>query len=179
MSKPKIFLLWISAFSIVIVLSFISCQQQEERTYTDAELQTIMDNLHQIWTGGDLSVVDSLYTQDAVRHNADINEQKGPGELKEFVKWVYGIYPDFKVTFNKPMKLKDRIIFEWSATGTNTGPFDEKTPATGKSVQFNGITVMTLGNGRCTEEWVYFNQLPIYSQMGFKFVPAETEEGGG
>ncbi|GBD87859.1 SnoaL-like polyketide cyclase [bacterium BMS3Abin03] len=178
MTKSKKILLWVFSFFIVTALSFISCQQQEERTYTDAELQTMMDNLNQIWTGGDTAVIDTMYAKDAVRHNADINNQKGPGEIAEFVKWVYVAYPDFKVIFSKPMKLKDRVIFEWTAMGTNTGPLNENMPATGKSVQFNGISVVKIENGKCTEEWVYYNQLPVYTQMGFKLVPAETEEDG-
>jgi len=160
-------------FFILILLSifiFSGCQQQEQRTYTDAELQTIMDSNTQLWNGGSVDLVDALYAEGCVRHNADVGDSEGPEGVKEFVKWVYTAYPDFKVTFDKPFEFKDRIVTQWTATGTNDGPLNENMPATGKKVTFSGIGMSIIDNGKITEEWVYYNQLPIYGQMGYELM---------
>jgi steroid delta-isomerase-like uncharacterized protein len=160
-------------FSICI---YNGCQVQEERTYTDAQFQSFMDNSRQLWTGGNLDLVDSLYAEAAVRHNADLGDEKGPEEIKKFVQWVYTAYPDFKVTFDESFKLKDRIVIHWTATGTNDGPLSENMPPTEVKVSFSGISMSTIDNGKITEEWSYYNQLPIYNQMGYELVLKGSEE---
>jgi len=162
-----------SFLSLIIVLLFSififnGCQQQEQRTYTDAELQTITDNNAKLWDGGNTDLVDVLYAEGCVRHNADVGDSEGPEGVKGFVKWVYTAYPDFKVIFDEPFKLNDRIVTHWTATGTNDGPLSEDMPATGKKVSFTGIGVAMIENGKITEEWVYYNQLAIYAQMGYE-----------
>ena len=169
-------------FPIFVILLLISififngCQVQEERTYTDAQFQSFMDNSRQLWTGGNVDLVDSLYAETAVRHNADMGDAKGPAEIKKFVQWVYTAYPDFKITFDESFKLKDRIVIHWTATGTNNGPLSENMPPTGVKVSFSGISMSTIENGKITEEWAYYNQLPIYKQMGYELVLKGSEE---
>lgn len=160
-------------FSIII---YNGCQQQEERTYTEAEVQAIWDNNMQLWNGGNLDLVDAMYAEGCIRHNADMGDSKGPEGVKKFVKWVYTAYPDFKVTFNERFELKDRIVTLWSATGTNDGPLSEEMPATGKKVSFNGLGMSVIEKGKITEEWVYYNQLPLYSQMGYELVMKKEEK---
>jgi len=171
----------LSFLSLIIILLFSvfiynGCQQLEERTYTDAELQTIMDNNTQLWNGGDTDLVDALYADGCVRHNADVGDSEGPEGVKGFVKWVYTAYPDFKVIFDEPFEFKDRIITHWTATGTNDGPLNENMPPTGKKVSFTGIGVSMIENGKITEEWVFYNQLAIYTQMGYELVLKGEEE---
>ena len=176
MSKTKIFSVVILVAIFFSILIYTGCQQQEERTYTDAEIKAIWDNNMQLWNGGNLDLVDSLYAEGCVRHNADMADSKDPEGVKEFVKWVYTAYPDFKVTFNQRFELKDRIVTLWSATGTNDGPLNEKMPATGKKISFTGLSMSVIENGKITEEWNYYNQLPLYSQMGYELLMKEAEE---
>ena len=151
------------------------CQQQEERTYTDAQALKNKDNATQLWNGGDLAIVDTLYSKDCIYHSADFVEAKGPEKVKEFVKWVYTAYPDFAVTLDEPLMLKDRVVFTFKATGTNDGPLGENMPPTGKKMSFNGVSISKIDNGKITEEWVYYNQVPIYKQLGYKLVLAEEK----
>jgi len=159
--------IFIILFGITFLIS-TGCTVQEERTYTDAEIQSLMDGYTQLWNSGDVELISTLYTEDCVRHNADVGDSNGPDGVKEFVEWVYNAYPDFKVTFGEPMKFKDGIAIYFTATGTNNGPLSEDMPATGKAVSFTGIGVSKIENGKFKEEWVYYNQLYIYKQMGYE-----------
>jgi len=151
------------------------CQQQEERTYTDADVQKIFDNTAKLWNGGDIAIVDALYSEDCLYHNADFLNVKGPEKIKGFVKWVYTAYPDFAISFDEPRKFKDRTVTTFKATGTNNGPLAEDMPPTGKKMSFNGVTISRIENGKIIESWVYYNQLPLYKQLGYKLVPAEEK----
>jgi len=163
------------SFLLFTVFICIGCQPQEERTYTDAEVQKNMDNFTKLWNGGDIGLVDSLYIENSLRHNADLGDAKGPEEIKEFVKWVYTAYPDFKVTFDEPMKFKDRIVTTFKATATNDGPLGENMPPTGKKMSFNGIGVTKIENGKVIEEWVYYNSQVIYNQLGYTLMLVEEK----
>jgi len=166
---------FLSLFILILLSIFVcsGCQQREDRTYTDVELQAIWDNNNQLWSGGNLDLVDALYTEECVRHNADMGDANGPEGIKNFVKWVYTAYSDFKVTFDSRFELKDRIIAHWTATGTNDGPLSENMPATGKKVSFTGLAMSVIENGKITEEWAYYNQLFVYDQMGYELVLKE------
>ena len=168
-------LMGIFILGITLLIS-TGCTVQEERTYTDAEIQSLMDGYTQLWNGGDIELISTLYTEDCVRHNADVGDSNGPDGIKEFVEWVYTAYPDFKVSFGEPMKFEDGFAVLWTATGTNDGPLGEDMPATGKAVSFSGVGVSKIENGKFKEEWVYYNQLYIYKQMGYTLVLAEVEE---
>ena len=82
---------------------------------------------------------------------------------------------DFLPLFDERFELKDRIVSLWSATGTNDGPLNEKMPATGKKVSFSGLAMSVIENGKIIEEWAYYNQLPLYSQMGYELVMKKVE----
>jgi len=168
-------LLALSSFFLFTVFIFCGCQQQEERTYTDAEGQKIFDNATKLWNGGDIAIVDTLYSEDCIYHNADFLDAKGSEEIKEFVKWVYTAYPDFAVTLDEPMKFKDRTVITYKATGTNNGPSGENMPPTGKKMSFNGVSISKIENGKITEEWNYYNQLQINKQLGYKLVLVEEK----
>jgi steroid delta-isomerase-like uncharacterized protein len=167
-------------FALLILLSFSffiynGCQQQEERTYSDIEVQQLMDKTTKLWNGGDISLVSDLYAENCVRHEADLEDENGTAEIQKFVEGVYTAYPDFKVTFDEPMKFRDRIITTFKAAATNTGPLAANMPPTGKKMSFSGIAMSKIESGKIIEEWVYYNQLPIFAQLGFKLVPVEEE----
>jgi steroid delta-isomerase-like uncharacterized protein len=166
-------------FIFLLGITFListGCTVQEERTYTDVEVQSLMDGYTQLWNGGDLELINTLYTEDCVRHNADVGDSNGPDGIKGFVEWVYNAYPDFKVTFEQPMKFKDGFAMLFRATGTNDGPLSEDMPATGKAVSFTGSGISKIENGKIKEEWVYYNQLAIYEQMGYNLELEDEEE---
>jgi predicted ester cyclase len=166
------------AFSSIFLFAVLicSCRQPEERTYTDADAQKIKDNAAKLWNGGDVAIVDSLYSADCIYHNADLADLKGAEEIKGFVKWVYSVYPDFAVTLDEPMQFKDRLVITYKVTGTNNGPLNENMLPTGKKISFTGIDICKIADGRITEEWNSYNQLPMYRQLGFKLVPEEVKE---
>lgn len=176
MLNLKITFLSFFILSLVCIFFYSGCQQQEERTYSNAQAQAFWDNNLQLWNGGNVDLVDSLYAEDCVRHNADMGDSNGPEGVKEFVKWVYTAYPDFKLTLDNRFELKDRFISHWTATGTNDGPLNENMPPTGKKISFTGMGMAIIENGKITEEWAYYNQLPLYSQMGYQLVMKEEEK---
>jgi steroid delta-isomerase-like uncharacterized protein len=157
-------------------LIYYGCQQQEQRTYTDKDIQKNKGFAEKLWNGGDLAYVDSLYPPDCLYYSADAFQAKGPEEIKKFVKWVYTAYPDFALVLDKPLMFKDRVVFTYKASGTNTGSVAENMPATGKKMSFNGVSILKMQNGKIAEEWSYYNQLAIYKQLGYVITLPEVKK---
>jgi len=63
---------------------------------------------------------------------------------------------------------KNKISYVWTYTGTNTMPWDAKTPATNKSFKFSGQTFIQFTNsGKILHEYDYYDALGFYKQIGW------------
>jgi len=60
----------------------------------------------------------------------------------------------------------DAIAFEWTFSGTNTGPWGDGTKATGKHFSFQGLTLIHLTNGKITSQFDSYDALGFYKQIG-------------
>ncbi|MEE9501928.1 MAG: ester cyclase [Candidatus Aminicenantaceae bacterium] len=70
-------------------------------------------------------------------------------------------------------------MWVWTFSETNTGSFH--TPlgdihATGKKVQFSGVAIDRVDEGKIVEKWVYFNVLYVLQQLGFTITPPQPPE---
>lgn len=73
----------------------------------------------------------------------------------------------------------DRIVVLWTFSGTNTAPFRTPlgaVPATGNKVQFSGVAIDRVDEGKIVEEWVYYNVLQVLQQLGFTLNPPQPPE---
>ena len=88
-------------------------------------------------------------------------------------------YPDFKATIQEQIVKGDKMITRWTATGTNTGPLQTpmgELPPTGKAMSVPGAEILTLVNGKITEDWIFYNMLYSYTQLGFTLTPPQPPE---
>lgn len=55
-------------------------------------------------------------------------------------------------------------------TGTHTGPF-RGLPPTGRRIDFHGIELNRMADGRIAEHWIQMDSLTLFDQLGLKVVP--------
>ena len=60
----------------------------------------------------------------------------------------------------------DGVAFQWTFSGTNTGPWGDGTKATGKPFTFHGVTFMRLSHGKIQWQGDYYDALGFYKQLG-------------
>lgn len=78
--------------------------------------------------------------------------------------------------FDKVIVKGNVVITCWTATGTNTGVLSMppgELPPTGKKVQFSGLGIDRVQNGKITEELVVYNVLDMMLQLGFTLAPPQ------
>ncbi|HEY7537960.1 MAG TPA: ester cyclase [Gaiellaceae bacterium] len=74
-------------------------------------------------------------------------------------------FPDLERTIVDLVAEGDKVVARWTATGTNTGPF-QGMPPSGKRATSSGITVFRVADGRIVEEWSESDMLGLLQQIG-------------
>jgi len=67
----------------------------------------------------------------------------------------------------------DKVAVCFTAKGTNDGAFQGIT-ATGKHYELSAMTVWRFVDGKIAEEWVFFDELDLYRQLGLFKEPGST-----
>jgi steroid delta-isomerase-like uncharacterized protein len=81
-------------------------------------------------------------------------------------KTLIGI-PDFHTEIQDLIAEGDKVVARVLMTGTHTGDF-YGIPATGKRVEFTGVFIARIENGRIVEHWGEEDAYNLLLQMGMK-----------
>lgn len=157
-------------FLIILLCVAFGCQNQVEKGISKEEAKAITDQILRLWNQGDLTLAESLYAPDYVRHHPVPYANANLDDFKNTVIANRTAFPDYKLMFDEIITKGDRIIVFATVTGTNTAPLEER-PATGRKIRLSGIYVYLIDDGTIAEEWTYFNLLSYYQQLGFTLTP--------
>jgi steroid delta-isomerase-like uncharacterized protein len=176
-------LLMIIPLAILLCFAF-GCQKQatEEAPegISEEEAQRIAEQMLEIFNAGNLALVDEIFDPGFVRHDRALPEDiVGLDAFKAYVTSLRTAYPDFAATIDEQIVKGDKMITRWTVTGTNTGPLQTpmgEFPPTGKAMSVNGAEIITVVNGKITEDWVFYNQLYALLQLGYTLTPPQPPE---
>ena len=79
--------------------------------------------------------------------------------------------PDFHTEIQDLFAEGDKVVARVLMTGTHTGNF-YGIPATGKRVEFTGMFIARIENGRIVEHWGEEDSLSLLKQLGYVVKPA-------
>lgn len=162
----------LSILTLALIAGSFSCQETIDN---EQEMKALADKYLILWNEGDLSLGDEVLAPEIVRHTVDVYEDiVGIEAFKEYVTRQRAMFPDFNATIDEFIVIGDKVVARWTATGTNTGPFGDL-PSTGKKIKYSGVNVSRVVDGKIVEEWVYFNQASMLTQLGFTIIPPVTE----
>ncbi|MFC4535741.1 ester cyclase [Sphaerisporangium dianthi] len=111
------------------------------------------------------------YSRDAV-----LVTPSGTMEGHEQIAWLYEQFfrgfPDFHLTaWFEAADCDNPAITEWTVTGTHEGPLllpdGRELQATGRRVIYRATCSSFVENGKITTHREYYDQLELYSQLGF------------
>ncbi len=114
---------------------------------------------------GDMSVVDELFSQDFVDHNA----LPGLPPTREGVKLIFTMFrdafPDLCATIHTQIAEGDKVMTHKTLSGTHQGDF-LGIPPTGRQVDIAVIDILRLADGRITDHWNIVDQIGLLQQLG-------------
>jgi steroid delta-isomerase-like uncharacterized protein len=117
----------------------------------------------------DIGNLYTCYTEDATYDSPRTGRNlRGDGIVK-YVKSVWEAYPDAKVELITMREAGEGLIVsEWRFSGTNTGILPNGSPATGRTVTFQGASFTQYKGDQIQSERVYFDLLDVLTQLGLK-----------
>jgi len=74
-------------------------------------------------------------------------------------------FPNMRLRIEQTVVEGDRVSFLWTLAGTNDGPFADQ-DATGINVEFNGMNLQRLADGRVVEHWSIHDAISLFHQLG-------------
>jgi steroid delta-isomerase-like uncharacterized protein len=153
-----------------------ACEKQPADLISQEEAVRIGDIYEQARNTADLSLLDQIYHPDVVVHDDSQPEAMVRLEaLKNQYSTSHTAFPDLRMTLDEMYIDGDRIFWVWTFTGTNTGPLGQL-PATGNKATFKGVAIDRIVDGKIAEEWVYWNVLGLFHQLGFTLLPPEQKK---
>lgn len=102
---------------------------------------------------GNADAVDDYFTGDYVVHATGQDLTGGPSFVKRWIEKVHGAFADLDVTVHVLVESDDRVAWERTLTGTQTGSF-QGFPASDRRIVWRDMVVSRLEGGRIAEEWV-------------------------
>jgi steroid delta-isomerase-like uncharacterized protein len=126
----------------------------------------------EVWSQGNLGLVDQLLTPDVVDHDPSNPGFDGAEGQKRLVTAYQTAFPDIHFTVEDVIAEGDMAVARWTGTGTNNGNLMDM-PATGKRASVTGITLCRLAGGKIAEMWTNYDALGMMQQLGLAPMPGQ------
>jgi steroid delta-isomerase-like uncharacterized protein len=120
---------------------------------------------YEVWNSGGLERIDTLFDPNLSNHILLPGQKPGVAGVRQLIGRFRFAFPDGAVTIDVQIGEADRVVTRWTARGTHSQPFFG-IPATNKRVEFSGITIHRVSNGRIVELWEYWDLATALIQIG-------------
>ncbi|MBN2332425.1 MAG: ester cyclase [Deltaproteobacteria bacterium] len=130
------------------------------------ENKAIARRFIQVWGSGELDLIDELAAPALTVHYPILPHVIRGG--KTFKKLLHGFrssFPDATLHVEEEIAEDDKVVIRWRFSGTHQGDF-LNIPATGKKVQWTGITIYHIVDGKVAAEKGEEDFLGLLCQLG-------------
>ncbi|HYY57180.1 MAG TPA: ester cyclase, partial [Pyrinomonadaceae bacterium] len=121
----------------------------------------------EVWNKGREEAIDELFAADGVAHGlGDAPEVtlRGPSDYKPFFHNFRDAFPDIEVIVEDTVAEGDRVAARCRVRGTHKGE-GLGLAATGNAVEFTGICIVRIENGKIAEAWNNFDFMNMFQQL--------------
>lgn len=122
----------------------------------------------EVWNQGRSDVIDELLAEDAVIHGLVDGAGKPVNSLQGFHDFhgqFRGAFPDVVVSVDDTIAEGDTVVARCSVRGRHTGDH-LGFMATNAPVQFDGVAITRIANGKIVEAWNHFDFATMNRQLG-------------
>jgi steroid delta-isomerase-like uncharacterized protein len=130
------------------------------------ETRAIAQRFAQVWFGGSPSIVDELADPNLTVYYPVIGQPiRGAQAFKQVLEMVHAALPDADGSVDEVIAEGDRAVIRWTLRGTHRGDL-LGIPPTGRRVEWTGISIYRLANGKVVEEQGEEDALGLMRQLG-------------
>ena len=130
-----------------------------------ANLQQARRLFDEVWSQGDVSVIDEVIGDGYVKHWAAYRPTIGKDALKTHVTRLRNSFPDWNERIDAIHASGDMVFVRWTESGTFSEDLLE-VPATKKHVTIAGMGWMRFSGGKIVEEWTTIDNWGMQRQLG-------------
>jgi steroid delta-isomerase-like uncharacterized protein len=125
----------------------------------------LVQRLFLAWNKSNIPDILDCYQYEFIREDIGKNKTYGQYHLEKTIKEYYTAFPDIHYEIEKLIEKDKNIVVCWRATGHHKGKL-MGIPATGKQVQFNGISILEIVNNKIRKVWYMWDEAGMLRQMG-------------
>ena len=129
------------------------------------ENKTIVHRYQEIYNSNDLDRLAEVVSDDVLTPNIMPGIPTGLEGAKAAHRLMLAGFPDYETVIEDIFAEGDKVAARITMTGTNTGEF-MGIPATGKRVEFTGIYIARIANGKIVEHWGEEDSVSLLQQLG-------------
>lgn len=158
---------YLAAGIVVMALTFTACSnpEREKAEHVAANIKTYSYVWDEIMNRGKLDMFnDSYFTQDVVMHVSPSDKVGIDSARAYYANFLTG-FSDIQFTIKDVFGQDDKLVKHWNFKGTHTGDFFG-IPATGKTVDLDGTTLVRMSNGKIAEERDFYDNYDFLMQLG-------------
>lgn len=121
----------------------------------------------EIWSNGNIDLIDDVYTDDLTGGILGSYEFDGRDDYKTWVREAQSAIPDLEITINELLIGGAVVCGTWTARGTHTGKFELLgLEPTDESVEYDGMVITRIADTITTEEYHAGDYVSMLAQLG-------------
>jgi predicted ester cyclase len=122
--------------------------------------------LDEIYTRGDLALVDELFHPEYADHEpAHPEHPPGPDSVRETVRSLHAAFGDLRFEVHDEIAEGDMVVQRATMSGRHTGPLAGH-DATGREFAVRHVYIWLIADGRIVEHWGSRDDLGLLRQLG-------------
>ncbi|HEX8735886.1 MAG TPA: ester cyclase [Pyrinomonadaceae bacterium] len=133
------------------------------------EYETFMHRwFEEVWNKRREDAIDEMFAADGVANGLNDAEGKpvrGTEGFKTLHRAFLSAYPDLNITVEDTVCEGDKIAARCTVKATHAGD-GLGVAATNQPIEFTGLTIVRIKDGRIAEAWNEFDFMKMYSQLG-------------
>jgi len=135
---------------------------------SEANKQLVRRWFEEVWNKGRADAIDEMFHENGIAHGlADDPSQpiKGPQEFKPFHTMFREAFPNMIIVVEDMVAEGDKVATRCSVRGKHEGELMGRA-ATQAPVEFTGIAIIRIDDGKIVEAWNNFDFMRMYKQVG-------------
>ena len=125
----------------------------------------IVRQYQEIYNSNDLDRLAEVVSEDLLTPNIMPGIPHGLEGAKAAHRIMLAAFPDYQTVIEDILGEGDKVAARIRMSGTNTGEF-MGIPATGKRVEFTGMYIARIANGKIVEHWGEEDGVSLLQQLG-------------
>jgi steroid delta-isomerase-like uncharacterized protein len=122
----------------------------------------------EVWNSGRADAIDEMFAENGIAHGLSDDPSQpitGPQEFRPFHTLFRDAFPNMMIVVEDMVAEGDKVAARCSVRAKHEGDFMGR-EATQAPVEFTGMTIVRVANGKIAEAWNNFDFMRLHKQVG-------------